>query len=563
MSESRKHFLRDLSIRNKLMLITMGISITVLFVISTVQFSYGVQEKRLALVQEMSLIAELIGNRSSAALQFLDSDGAKKNLAAASVADNIVFTCIYDGFGDEFAHYYHKKTSTTVTGDGQKCPPVSESNHAFLNNKLTLFDSIVVNGEAIGTIYLESDLIEIRHYIQRQILYTLGFMVVGVLLAWLLSARLQRIISGPISKLLTITAHVSESDDYSLRAEKSGNDELGTLVDAYNQMLARIQTREQELVQSKEKAEEASYAKSRFLATMSHELRTPLNGVVGMADLMMGTELNDKQKKYATTLNNSAEVLLTIISDILDFSKIESGDLEINPVPIDLYQHVKEVVSLMTVRAEEGNIEFILDVPHHIRRGFELDPVRIKQMILNMAGNAIKFSENGYVAIRVYDVKSENNKTVLRFEVEDNGIGIPEDKQESIFEHFTQADVSTTREYGGTGLGLAICKKLTALMNGTIGVHSRVGEGSTFWFEIPTRNCDLPEEGTIASLPSLPERTREQRILIVDDFVPNLDVLQAYLKSWDMESVCVTSGEKALRELKRAHLDGTPYTLTV
>ncbi len=347
--------------------------------------------------------------------------------------------------------------------------------------------------------------------------------------------------------------------------------EIGEVTETLNSLITTIKDNQAEVVHAmnmavaeKEKAQEANYAKSRFLATMSHELRTPLHGVIGMAELMMNTNMSDQQIKYATTISNSAEVLLTIINDILDFSKIESGDLQLDAISTDLYTHIKDMVSLMMVRAQENNIELILDFPPHLRHGFQVDPVRIKQIILNMLGNAIKFSADGYVAVRIREKQHENGAAILRFEIEDNGIGIPEDKQETIFDHFTQADISTTRKYGGTGLGLAICKKLVERMNGQIGVKSVLGKGSTFWFEIPAQHCALTEKQTRSQMPSMPlDKIKKQHVLLVDDFMPNLNVLRDYWKSWGINTVGVTSADKALKELERSHTEEKPYTLAI
>ncbi len=379
------------------------------------------------------------------------------------------------------------------------------------------------------------------------------------------------LIFNPIRKLQDALPNLSKNLSPIKDEVLNKPNEIGQVTRTLNILITELRRNQTTLmktknmaIEEKHRAEEANYAKSRFLATMSHEIRTPLNGVIGMGQLLQKTDLTQKQLKYIQTINSSASVLLQIIGDILDLSKIEAGEMHISPYPMNVYQQVKEILSVMNATAEEKNVEFIYHYDNRIPPYLQLDPVRIKQLILNLVGNGVKFSENGYVCVRVVKLEESNDNTVrLRFEVEDNGIGIPEDKRDIIFENFTQSDNSTTRQYGGTGLGLAICKRLVKIMGGDIGVKSEVGVGSTFWFEIPAEIAQKPENDEQSSSQTLDavHTIRNQKVLVIDDFQANCDVLTGYLESWGIECKAVTSGSKAIDELLRAHKKHHPYTL--
>jgi signal transduction histidine kinase/DNA-binding NarL/FixJ family response regulator len=497
-------------------------------------------EKREALLAEAGILA----SATSQAARTHDTQAALQALRAVGRIPGVLFADLADPEGRPIASLGEAiRLSDEVYLDHATDVDVPLLVQLLSGRTVAVSVPVVSASERVGTLRVISDTSDLFSRFRQFVWTNLIGAGLTIVIGLGLSIRLQRSITRPLADLTRIMSNVQTTHDYDRSVALQSNDEFGVLASAFNGMMGEIRARDSQLAQhmehlesevaertrdlseAKQIAESANAAKSEFLAVMSHEIRTPMNGMLVMAELLAGADLPERQKRYAEVIARSGQSLLAVINDILDFSKVEAGKIDLESIEVDVAELIDTNVSLFGEKAKTKNLDFAALIEPDVPARIEGDPVRISQILGNLVNNALKFTAEGSVLIRL-----ARTGDVLRFSVRDSGIGIPPAKQGELFQAFSQADSSTTRRFGGTGLGLSICKKLVEAMQGKIGVDSVEGQGSTFWFELPVAGAPSSSAGFVAA----PGNAKEAVIAVHGDATRAVLMQELTLRGYDV-----------------------------
>jgi signal transduction histidine kinase/CheY-like chemotaxis protein len=545
---------------------------------------YDLISFRHLLSQDLITQAEIIGYNSAGAMEFKDEPAATATLSALTAKEDIVAAVLYSRDGKMFAHYFRgNKTLPTLLPSR-----LQKKGYLFEGGYLEVFHDVTLNGEHLGTLFLQSDMRQWSVRAKRYASILAIFVLISGLLALLVSSKLQGLISRPILCLEDTMRMVSANKNYGVRAVKSYDDEIGRLIDGFNTMLSEIQQRDialqstngelktrtqeleqeifqrrqtqEELLNAKHAAEEANRAKSTFLANMSHELRTPLNAIIGYSE-MLEEETRDSGKienaQDLKKIQSAGKHLLSLINDVLDLSKIEAGKMGLHLETFDVSQVIEEMVTtLQPAAAKNAN-----SIHVHLAKNVSVmkaDITKVRQILFNLLSNACKFTDHGTISVNVEQIKVED-RDWIQFQVHDTGIGISAKQKENLFQEFAQADASIARKYGGTGLGLAITHRFVQLMKGQINVESEPGQGAIFTVQLPTHVVIETTESTQSeSADKVPAASSETKtgletILVIDDDPSVRDLMSRFLTKLNFNVVAAANGEEGIRLAKHVH----------
>jgi signal transduction histidine kinase/CheY-like chemotaxis protein len=548
-------YLRSTSLKAKLTLLTMFTS-GVALLMSVVLFGVNdVRGFRRGLERDLQSLADVIGASAISSLDFDDEVAATKALAPLEHKPSILAAAIYKKDDTVLGSYFHDASAKT-----QPLPPRGADGFRYENGRLLIFNPIERGGSRLGTIFVEADMSELHALVMSYVEIGAAILLGAMLVAFVLSSQLQRVISRPILALAETTRVVSEQKDYSIRAVKQSEDETGFLIDRFNEMLGEMEKHEKTMVevneqlrQSQQQALAATEAKSQFLANMSHELRTPLNAIIGYSEMLKEEAQDAGNKQFVADLekiHGAGKHLLALINDILDLSKIEAGKMELYLETFDLKAMLEDVVSTTRLLVQKKSNTLTVQLAPNLStmRG---DLTKVRQALFNLLSNASKFTDHGTITLSATreSVGSDGGWIVLQ--VKDTGIGMTREQLSRMFQAFSQADASTVRKYGGTGLGLAITRHFCRMMGGDVTVASEPGAGSTFTLRLPAEVRDPSKEDDTETLAQDRLPKEGNTVLVVDDDPSARDLLKRFLNKEGFHVECAANGPEAIAAAKR------------
>ncbi|MCX7861673.1 MAG: ATP-binding protein [Bacteroidales bacterium] len=553
----------NISFKYKIIWVILSVLFITLLTSVIIYIHFGKKTFEKNTKRELILISDIISNNCVAPILFKDTIEAFSVLHSLAKHPNIKVAAIFDTTMNLFAKFPENFdfSGCTVIKNLHK-DTVIITDTSYLKLKSIIDES--ENNKIIGFLLISRNLKDYTKQFSDIVLTNLIIALTLLILAFILTTQLQKIISQPILNLSSVVKKITANKDFTLRINKRGNDEVGQLIDGFNQMLDTIELQNKELTLSKDEAIKLAKAKQQFLANMSHEIRTPMNAIIGMINLLLNTPLTPEQKEYLNHIDLSANNLLVIINDILDISKIESGKITFERYRFNINDTIDNIYKMFEPKVVEKGITFIVKKDPCVANFWIGDQVRLNQILINLVGNAVKFTLQGQIMLEITAKKTHEEKIwQLFFTVSDTGIGIPIEKQANIFESFTQASSDTTRRFGGTGLGLAISKQLVELQGGKIWFESEPNKGTKFYFFIPYEKAKAPtlEEIQMKSEYMLPDCISanfftETRILIVEDNKINQFLLKTILNKQNFINVfIVNNGKEAIEFIQQNEIN--------